>query len=279
MGASVTSSGDGVNDGTSDTALVNAVRKPLDASRALAEVAMAKVRTLRHRRRYGAVAPKPYELLRVDPARIEYCTLPSLMAQLELSRYGSHVVGGDWDRRETHDDVWYTRAFDPPVVASFENHALYRSMRSHFGNGVPWDQTEWYRWIADDDGSVGQYPNVETMERRLTRVDELYERIRSEGYKTQRELASDENVPLSVKSFPYPEHHEVDVNIGRDGELFFNFNGRHRLAVAKLLDLDRIPVRVFARHETWQERRTNGGTGSVDPHIRRSHPDLSATGR
>jgi hypothetical protein len=240
----------------------------------LGRVAGARARYVRHRSRYGEAAPRPYELLWVDPAAIEYCTLPSLMAQRDLSRHGSHVVGGGWDRRPTHDGVWYTRAFDPPVRAAFDDHALYRSMAAHFEEGVPWPETDWYRWVEDNPGRLGQYPDVETMERRLADLEALYEAVETDGYRSQRRLAASEDPPLGLKSFPCPEHYEVDVNIGRDGDLLFNFNGRHRLAVAKLLDVERIPVRVFARHERWQRHRTEL-LGATDPSVERpTHPDV-----
>ncbi len=219
-------------------------------------------------------APRPYELLWVDPDAIEYCTLPSLMAQCDLSRHGSHVVAGDWDRRPIHDGVWYTRAFDPPVRALFEDHALYRSMVAHFEADVPWSETDWYRWVREHPDRLGQYPDVETMERRLAGVEALYESVARHGYRTQRQLAAHGGAPLGRKSFPCPQHHEVDVNISRDGTLLFNYNGRHRLAVAKLLGIDQIPVRVFARHERWQRYRTHVVDTGVGEHATVAHPDV-----
>lgn len=231
---------------------MTAWKEPVVAAKSIVEVALAKARYYKYRARWGRDAPRPYEIIWVDPSRIQYCTLPSLMGQLGLSPYGSHVVGGDWDRGERHDGVWYTRAFDPPVIAAFADHELYRSMRAHFLDDVPWEETEWYRWILSNRGTVGQYATREMMDNRLDAVDALYESVRSEGYRTQRELKEVGDSPLSGSTFPCPEHHEIDVNVGRDGELFFNFNGRHRLAISKILELEKIPVRVFARHKSFQ---------------------------
>lgn len=241
--------------------------------KALLGIVIAKARHLRHAARYGDAAPSPYELVWVDPADIEYCTLPSLMGQLNLSQYGTHVIGGGWDRLVRYDDVWHTRAFDPPVIAPFESHALYRSMRAHFDEGVPWEDTEWYHWVDEHPETVGQYPTAESTVERLGRVDELFEFIRSNGYKTQRELESYGNVPLKQSTFPHPEHYEIDVNIGRSGELLFNFNGRHRLAIAKILGIDRVPVRIFARHREWQRKRV-AAVETPERAIRAEHPDL-----
>ncbi|MFC6755683.1 MULTISPECIES: hypothetical protein [Haloarcula] len=231
------------------------------------------LRHLRYATAYGRLAPRPYDLIHVDPARIEYCTLPSLQAQFDLSTYGSHLLDGEWDRHRVYDDVWYTRGFAEPVRARFEDHALYRAMEAHFSGGVAWRDTDWYQWIRDHPGVVGQYPDEERMRERLAQVDTLYEHIRSGQYRTQRELRDCEDVPLYSRPLPVPEHYEVDVNIGRSGELLFNFNGRHRLAIAKLLGLDSIPVRVFARHEQWQEKRKHARYRTSESAIA-DHPDV-----
>ncbi len=247
--------------------------KPRQGLRLARHATSTAFRHLQYVTAYGRLAPGPYDVIHVDPAAVEHCVLPSLRAQLDLSTYGSHVVGGEWDRRELYDDIWYTREFAEPVRGRFEDHALYRAMAAHFREGVPWAETDWYQWVRDNPGVVGQYPDEERMRERLAAVDRLYEHIEEKGYRTQRELrdcAGD--VPLYSRPLPVPEHYEVDVTIGREGELLFNFNGRHRLAIAKLLSLDSIPVRVFARHERWQEkrrraRRRTGGGDIAD------HPD------
>ena len=247
--------------------------KPRQGLRLLKHTGGAAVRHLQYVTAYGRLAPGPYDIIHVDPAAIEHCALPSLRAQFDLSSYGSHVVGGEWDRREIYDDIWYTREFAEPVRGRFEDHALYRAMAAHFRDGVPWRDTDWYQWIRDNPGVVGQYPDEERMQERLEQVDMLYDHIREKGYRTQRELReSGGDAPLYRRPLPVPEHYEVDVTIGRSGDLLFNFNGRHRLAIAKLLSLDSIPVRVFARHEQWQEKRRRARRRSSGSVIA-GHPD------
>jgi hypothetical protein len=77
-----------------------------------------------------------------------------------------------------------------------------------------------------------------------------------------------------VDWFPAPERHEIYVNIGRDGTLFFNFNSRHRLAISKILELAKIPVRVFVRHEQWQKRQGEAVAALTDKQSRIDHPGL-----
>ncbi|WP_331234310.1 ParB N-terminal domain-containing protein [Natronorarus salvus] len=86
-------------------------------------------------------------------------------------------------------------------------------------------------------------------DRRTDRCDALNRDVASEGYE------------------PEPrEDRKVAVNVGRDGELTFNNeDGHHRLAVAKILDVDRIPVTVVVRHAEWQAiREAVASADSVD---------------
>lgn len=226
--------------------------------------------------RYQRSVPHPYGLLWVDPADIEYCTLPSLMAQLELPHYGTYVTGGDWDERPRFTGTWYTRSFDPPVIAKFKDHALVRAMVDHYTNDVPWEATDWYQWIHRNPGAVGQYRDPTTMEERLAELDNLYSDMKDNGYRVQRELTGDNLSAFTSQKFPCPEHHEIDINIGRNGDLYFNFNGRHRLAIAKILGINKVPVRVFTRHVEWQKHRHEvvHTDRSTQPNRHLDHPDI-----
>lgn len=48
--------------------------------------------------------------------------------------------------------------------------------------------------------------------------------------------------------------HEIAVDVGRDGQLLF-VDGRHRLAIAKILGLDTVPIVFLVRHSSWMEQR------------------------
>jgi hypothetical protein len=58
-------------------------------------------------------------------------------------------------------------------------------------------------------------------------------------------------------SFQNVMENEILVDITRTGEPRF-VTGRHRLSIAKMLGLNRIPVAVVARHPDWINGR--GGT-------------------
>ncbi len=234
-------------------------------TRLASRAAERALRTLFYRFRYGDAAPRAFELLTVDPDRIQHVVYPSLHYFFDhVHLWNTYVEGGDWDRRY-RDEVVFTRNAENASVTELTNWIFYRSMLDHFADGVPWTDTDWYRRVASEGGLDHQvdYGDVERMEERLAETDELYEFVEADGYKRQATLRDDDAAPFETTRAPDPEYHEIVVNVGRDGELIFE-EGRHRLAVVKALDVECIPVRVLVRHERWQELRHEVAT-ATDP--------------
>ncbi|APX96718.1 hypothetical protein BB347_08865 [Natronorubrum daqingense] len=103
---------------------------------------------------------------------------------------------------------------------------------------------------------------VSDIEQRCEFVDQLYEQIRTQGYQTQAEITIQTSYPRELTN-------EVLVDIGRNGQLLF-INGQHRLAIAKILELETIPVTVMVRHTNWMETlAAEYQRGDV-----RTHPDV-----
>jgi hypothetical protein len=185
-------------------------------------------------------------------------------------RYAGTVHGGDWDRCEMH----------------FEETDLYQAFEAHFDHGVAWPDTTFFDRVLDfiDDGVVlWGCTNRTEFEQRCDQIDDLYESIRTNGYRSRRQLAQSESIEdeTSETSPPIPDTvcDEIAVCIGRNGDLLF-FDGRNRLAIAKLLDLDAVPVWIMARHEQWQARRETYAADAADRrdlsiHLE-GHPDLPA---
>lgn len=211
-----------------------------------------------NRLRYDA-PPAPYRFLEVDPASIEYVAeLPGPMF-----RHAGVVTDGDWDQTTTR----------------FEDLDVYRAYERHFEHDVPWSETAFYDRIVDEiaDGNVRwDCPTPAAFDARCDRIDDLYERIQETGYRTQADLL-DSSLEDPIKS----QHRlrterlkdEISIHIGRDGELLFE-DGRNRLSIAKLLDLDRIPVRVLRRHAAWQDVREAFVAGDPAVSEYASHPDI-----
>lgn len=248
----------------------------------LLELWNAYVRLYGHANAVGSAFPRrrapPFAVIDVDPAKIsrlvEYSAWPRqarTRQQFPGSRfeYAGSVVGGDWDRSQRR----------------FEESELYRSFEAHFLDDVPWESTPMYDSVIDyiDEGVPMWGCRTESAFReRCRELDALYDSIRRHGYKSQAQLrrsAIDDPVH-GDRSLPYHlrlVNHELAVCIGRDGDVLFK-DGRDRLAIAKLLGLESIPVWVMIRHPRWHRLRTVVARNpEIRPHLDasiRSHPDL-----
>ncbi len=137
----------------------------------------------------------------------------------------------------------------------FEERTRYRTLERHFIEGVPWEELP----FDNDRGNT---------------KDRLYERMASEGYSSQRELHPIWN-PFSERDF------EIGVVIDADGEIKWTGYGQHRLIIAKLLDIDEVPVQVHVRHREWQnvrdELRAAESIDDLSEKMRHvlDHPDLA----
>jgi hypothetical protein len=107
-------------------------------------------------------------------------------------------------------------------------------------------------------------------------LDKLYDDIKQNGIKTQKELKKGsllkENTIKEIEN-------EMVIYIGSEGELIHR-NDQHRLSIAKLLNLDKVPVQILYRHKNWLKFRKE-----ILTYVRREmkgkalqpllHPDLS----
>lgn len=226
---------------------------------------------------YRTGIPAPYQLINIDPQEVEYLLAPRF--QSRRSSHGTHIEQGAWDIRYTDEKLmWannYECRFQTPYLIHFKNYVFYQSVLNHFNRGVRWNQTEIYHWFIEniDHKSISRYDSEDKIIERLEWMDDLYKRMKKEGYKKQSELEGTRSF------FKPPEHDEVRVNIGRDGKIIFD-DGRHRFAIAKVLNLDTIPVRVLARHEEWQKLRSEVATANKPDELspeameHLNHPDM-----
>lgn len=200
----------------------------------------------------------PFKILWVDPDEItrdvSSCSIPM--------RFGK-VYGGDWDRTNSR----------------FKQRPVYRAMESHFRNGVPWDETEYYkgkRNRLESGKSTRGCTNVDDLPDYFARFDDLYHSLKTEGYKTQQELMDQSPIETVNQNLdaPIPELNEIGVCIGRDGELLRSYRGEHRLAIAKVADVDAVAVQVLVRHRKWQQLRDSLRKNPSSNTTRTNHPDL-----
>lgn len=210
--------------------------------------------------KYGDAAPKRDRLIYIDPHDVEYILANHFWDR--LSKFTTHVVGGQWDQTRTQRQVMLDGAkegIERQALYRVENYQLYNSAIDHFHNGTPWEETELYRWLTDEwietDSNIymDRYASETNIRSRLTELDDLYAHMQNHGYLTQKEIKERSDTPLQSPTLA-PAHHEVAIDIGRDGDLLLD-DGRHRFIIARALGIKRMPVRVLVRHEQWQALR------------------------
>lgn len=175
-----------------------------------------------------------FDLHWVSPDEIRYITGRPWKPWAHKTYLLGRVMGGDWDR-----DVP-----NPPDSAQlpkkYNDYFFHKSSVRHFQHGVPWEETTLYERMSASRGKVATRDA-------LRKYDDLFEKIESEGYKIQSDLKNGKN----DKRDRYVN--EICVDRGRDGEYLF-VDSRHRLSIAKILDLDRIPIAILVRHTEWVEK-------------------------
>ena len=103
-------------------------------------------------------------------------------------------------------------------------------------------------------------------------VEDIYQDIIENGYTPESE--SNKNVKYNGRS-RYEQELEPLVVIGRDGTIIWR-DGYHRLTLAKMAGVEKIPVQVVCRHKQWQELREdiyNKGLPEECEDLK-GHPDL-----
>ena len=171
----------------------------------------------------------PYKVYWIDPRRIRYCVLRKYHKLADRGK----IIGGNWDKQKIE----------------FTSLDVFRASRDRFLYGEAWKETEFYhrvlREIRDGETKWGCRSKME-FDERCKYLDSLFQDIKNNGYKSQAEMDAKDN-PLRV-------YDEISVCIDRNGNFLFE-DGRHRLATAKLLNVNRIPVQITIRHLKWYEFR------------------------
>lgn len=217
--------------------------------------------------KYGAGAvSRPLKVHWIDPDRV---------------RYNGPIFSHDKCVGTVRDGEW------DEAPSKITEEAMYVGLSERFSKGRDWGDTRYYALAKrnfESDGEWLGYTSFESFrDNRLPYLDRMFEDIKRNGYKTQSELEPDSRDGQRHGSVPayHDEINEIACNIARDGELLLN-NGIHRISIAKLLELDEIPVQIIVRHREWQETRTavvksdrparTARNRGVEP----THPDLEA---
>ena len=195
-------------------------------------------------RGYRAIAD-PFKLVLASPDQItRYSSAFGKWESVGL------IAGGNWDKE----------------ASPLKEMMKYQAIKQRFEKGLSWEETgiidyHYERLSNSDRDSVDGCSSRSEYRQWYSEIDRLYNDIRDNGYDLEKHSPTD----------------SIAVHIGRDGELIFAGSGCHRLCICKMLDINKIPVWIRARHKKWQDTREqihkHGIGSSLDQELC-GHPDL-----
>lgn len=202
----------------------------------------------------------PYQPIEISPRRGERLT-----RAISKAKGLGQITDGDWEQCEN----------TKPLSERYE----YQGLIQRFDEGRNWEETIYYkeakREIAKK-GSVAGYTDIEEfLNIRCAYVDDLFGEIREEGYRPNFRGIHDVPNGKRAGKKRYLNELEPLISIGRNGGIFW-VEGLHRLAISRILGIEKIPVQVIVRHKQWQKLRDkiyNNGLPEARENLR-DHPDL-----
>ncbi len=187
------------------------------------------------------------KVIYVDPQRILYSTIPRVYRPTKGKNAFIGVLGGIWDR----------------FTADFENTTVYKSLQKRFVRGYNWEQTEIYQnslsAIEVGASAWNDCRSESDLKDRCEYLDKLFRSIKQHGYQPnastiiERGACNKQNVEDFVVVNGYCVPDEIRIGVGRHGEYIRLGGGRHRLTIARILNLDYIPVVIIMTHKNAEQ--------------------------
>lgn len=216
----------------------------------------------------------PFKIIWVDPDEIYRMTQRPLPAWDDIISLVGSVKKGDWDQKQNirvKEGYEHRKKYDYSTIHAefFEESIFYKSLKKHIENDVEWEETKLYnRSISGIREGEEVYKGITTKSEllnRLNSIDTLHDSIKENGIQTQYDIHKNK------KRFIRLLGDEILVDIGRDGNFRF-VEGRTRLSIAKVLNIDLVPVVVLVRHKRWMELREKVYKGHLNYF---DHPDFT----
>jgi len=215
------------------------------------------------RKRYLSPSYETSEALTVvyvDPSSITESTVDEFHRWWNIGE----VVGGSWDKRTNN----------------INDLIKIKSVKQRYQDKIPWNKTLIYQLAIKKVREGETYWNgcktVEEVNQRTKYLDRLYQCIREDGFKSQSDIHKKPVQDIVCSGSFDRSMTDITVSIGRDGEFYF-VDGNHRLAIAQVLKLDLIPVRIVVRHKEWENLRVAHSRGRKDMKMAedlKNHPDM-----
>jgi len=182
------------------------------------------------------------------------------------------------DRIKYVSNIHYTRPLGQIDTVSrkreFEKLPAYIGLEKYFRHNDPLDYKKFFERRTENSKNWGLAANQ--FEERLKDLEELHDNIKEEGYKTQKELfiQNRHNTVIKNNDAPHPLLNEIKADISGSGEFLWRTRGKHRLVIAKLLKIDKVPVLIGTRDPKWEKilRKSKKDKRTKDKYAK--HPDI-----
>jgi hypothetical protein len=192
--------------------------------------------------------PPAYRLTK----RVRGLSVVGPLLSLPLRAWGSLLSPpGDWDSR----------------TSLFRDHPTFRRVLDLEQHVDDFRASGWYRDALDELHATGRFRYKKRYMTSVTAIDDFFTdylvglivSMRNTGYRTD---AADDR---------------PGVMIDRNGALVKSPGGRHRWAVATLLELDRVPVQIEHIHPVWLKHIQGGFSGMPLERLRDALQKVQAT--
>ena len=188
--------------------------------------------------KFGFNAPKLCERVYVDIRKVNLWLPPNG----DWWRESGRVLGGDWE----------------DGIESLKTNRTLTYSKMHWQKGQDWLSIR-ETLLREGSAGVAEFAVLESLGS-LSETKRSDAKARLECYeKLYLELAATKNFK-SRAELPVPhfrEHGGILIHFDSKGRLIFGARGNHRFAIAKLLDLSRVPVMVGLVHpevrSTWRD--------------------------
>mgnify|MGYP003973848409 CR=1 FL=1 len=187
----------------------------------------------------------------IDPMKVIFCTSASDIVDLSQHKANKNhhhayfdrgyffedkrrgeVTGGDWD------------------VSNIEFDKLleYRALLEHYSGKTKWINSQFAERIVQsislgfkiDGFSDGR----DFIKEKEIRINKLFDSISKSGVH-----------PTAGKEGKACLLDDISINIDRYGSPLFNNRGHHRLSIAKILNINTIPVQIIVRHKLFVQSK------------------------
>jgi hypothetical protein len=148
--------------------------------------------------------------------------------------FSLELVKGNWDR----------------ATVPLELHPKAVYCRNRWVDGLDWNSTiapDYHMKMIKDHGSFDKCKNVLDVTERLSELDLVYSLVnKNRRFMTRFELSFSDN--------PRDETGGIYVHFDRYGDPIFAGGGWHRLMIAKILQIELIPIQVGLIHQDFSKK-------------------------